>query len=133
MRRRSVLRLAGWGVLALGMPACGYDGDALKPSATVTTLTAGWERHFTLEWTVEPRPDGGVLLSGSITSSHGARAEPMRLLAQTLDAAGAVVGQRIFWVPGGVGGFQRAYFVFPDLPAADRYRVSVWDYTFQQS
>jgi hypothetical protein len=133
MRRRSVLRLAGWGLLALGMPACGNEGDALKPSATVTTLTAGWERHFKLEWTVEPRPDGGVLLSGSITSSHGARAEPVRLLAQTLDTAGAVVGQRIFWVPGGVGGFQRAYFVFPDLPAADRYRVSVWDYTFQQS
>jgi hypothetical protein len=133
MRRRSVLRLAGTGVFALGLAACGNEGDALKPSATVTTLTAGWEQHFKLEWTIEPRPDGGVLLQGSITSSHGARAEPMRLLAQALDTAGAVVGQRIFWVAGGVGGFQRAYFVFPDLPAADRYRVSVWDYSFQQS
>ena len=131
MRRRSVLRLAGTCVLALGLSAC--EGDTLKPSASVTTLTAGWERHFKLEWTVEPRPDGAVLLRGSVTSSHGARAEPMRLLAQALDTAGDVVGQRIFWVAGGVGGFQRAYFVFPDLPAADRYRVSVWDYSFQQS
>jgi len=131
MRRRSVLRLAGTGMLALGLSAC--EGDALKPSASVTTLTAGWERHFKLEWTVEPRPDGFVLLQGSVTSSHGTRAEPMRLLAQALDTAGAVVGQRIFWVAGGVGGFQRAYFAFPDPPAADRYRVSVWDYSFQQS
>ena len=93
---------------------------------------AGWERHFTLEWTVESRP-GGVTLRGSVTSSHSARAEPMRLLAQALDASGAVVGQRIAWVVGGVGGFQRASFEFSDLPAADRYRVSVWDYVFQQS
>ena len=133
MRRRSLLRLAGTCVLALAIAACGNESDALKPSASVTTLTAGWERHFELEWTVEPRPDGAVLLSGSVTSSHGARAEPMRLLAQALDPAGAVVGQRIFWVAGGVGGFQRASFVFTDLPAEDRYRISVWDYSFQQS
>jgi hypothetical protein len=124
--------LAGIGLLALWLAACGRDSDSLTPSATVTTLTAGWERHFKLEWIVEPRP-GGVTLRGSVTSSNGARAEPMRLLAQALDASGGVVGQRIAWVVGGVGGFQQASFEFADLPPADRYRVSVWDYTFQQS
>ncbi len=32
------------------------------------------------------------------------------MLAQALDASGAVVGQQIAWLPGGVGGFERAYF-----------------------
>jgi len=132
MTRRSVLALAGAGLLGLGLAACGNDSDSLKPSASVTTLMAGWEKHFLLEWTTEPRA-GGVQLQGTVTSRHGARAEPMRLLAQALDASGAVVGQQIARLPGGVGGFQRAYFEFPDLPKADRYRVSVWDYTFEQS
>jgi len=132
MTRRSILALAGAGLLGLGLAACGNDSDSLKPSASVTTLMAGWEKHFLLEWTTEPRA-GGVQLQGTVTSRHGARAEPMRLLAQALDASGAVVGQQIARLPGGVGGFQRAYFEFPDLPKADRYRVSVWDYTFEQS
>jgi len=105
----------------------------VTPSASTTTLTAGWERHFTLEWTVEPDRGGARRLAGYVTSQHGAQAEPVRLLAQALDASDAVVGQRLGFVPGGVGGFQRAYFEFADLPSADRYRVSVWDYTLQQS
>jgi hypothetical protein len=132
MTRRSILALAGAGLLGLGLAACGNDSDSLKPSASVTTLMAGWEKHFLLEWTTEPRA-GGVQLQGTVTSRHGARAEPMRLLAQALDASGAVVGQQIARLPGGVGGFQRASFEFSDLPKADRYRVSVWDYTFEQS
>ena len=132
MTRRSVLALAGAGLLGLGLAACGNDSDSLKPSASVTTLMAGWEKHFLLEWTTESRA-GGVQLQGTVTSRHGARAEPMRLLAQALDASGAVVGQQIARLPGGVGGFQRASFEFSDLPKADRYRVSVWDYTFEQS
>ena len=90
--RRSIVRLFGAGLFALGLAACG--SDSLTPSASVTTLTTGWEKHFTLEWTVES-PPGGITLRGSVTSSHGAPAEPMRLLAQALDASGAVVGQRI--------------------------------------
>ena len=34
---------------------------------------------------------------------------------------------------GGVPGLGRAYFEVPHLPAADRYAVSVWDYTFLES
>jgi len=29
--------------------------------------------------------------------------------------------------------FRRSYFELTGLPQEDRYRVSVWDYTFQQS
>lgn len=105
----------------------------MAPSASTTTLTAGWERHFTLEWTVAPTRGGARRLTGYVTSRHGANAEPVRLLTQALDASGALVGQRIEFVPGGVGGFQRAYFEVEDLPPANQYRVSVWDYTLQQS
>jgi hypothetical protein len=44
-----------------------------------------------------------------------------------------VVARRIWAIPGGVGGGQRAYFEFPDLPTAREYRVYVWDYSLTQS
>jgi hypothetical protein len=57
----------------------------------------------------------------------------MRLLAQALDASGAVVGQEIAWLPGGLNSSQRAYFEIGRLPSAAQYRVSVWDYSFYQA
>ena len=54
-------------------------------------------------------------------------------MAQALDPMGAVVGQRIAYVPGGVGGLGRSYFEVPSLPVAENYRVSVWDYTWFQA
>ena len=53
-------------------------------------------------------------------------------MAQAVDASGAVVGQRIAFVPGGVGGLGRIYFEVPNLPAASTYRVSVYDFTWSQ-
>ncbi len=68
-----------------------------------------------------------------VHNNHGEFALSVRLLAQALDQSGAVVGQRIEWVPGGITGFSRAYFEVPHLPPADTYRVSVWEYTWLQS
>jgi hypothetical protein len=99
---------------------------------SVTTLTAGWERRFKLEWTVEA-PSAPRKLSGYITSQPGGHAEVVRLLIQALDDKGSVVERRIWAIPGGVGGGQRAYFEVPDLPAASEYRVYVWDYSLTQS
>jgi hypothetical protein len=96
-------------------------------------LMCGWEQRFNLEWTV-PSPSGGRRrLSGYITSRQGGHAEPVRLLVQALDASGIVVARRIWAIPGGVGGGQRAYFEIPDLPPAHEYRVFVWDYSLIQS
>jgi hypothetical protein len=100
---------------------------------SVTTLTEGWERRFKLEWTVEPPAGGARKLSGYITSQQGGHAELVRLLVQALDDKGGVVERRIWAIPGGVGGGQRAYFEVPDLPAASEYRVYVWDYSLTQS
>jgi hypothetical protein len=122
-------RLALIAVLAT---ACA-TGSHVTPSGSTTTLMAGWERHFSLEWTVEVEQDGTRRLRGYVQSRHGEAVEQVRVLAQALDAPGAVVGQRISWVPGTVGGFGRAYFEVPHLPPADRYLATVWDYTFIQS
>jgi hypothetical protein len=62
----------------------------LASTGSFTTLTAGWEQHFTLEWVAEAES-------------------------------------------GGVNGFGRAYFAVAQMPAADKYRVTVWDYTWLQT
>jgi hypothetical protein len=94
---------------------------------------AGWEQKFALEWTVAPEPGGAQRIQGYVVSRYGQHAEPFRVLGRALDGSGAVVGQRIVWVPSGVPGFGRAYFSIPRLPAADRYVVTVWDYTIVDS
>ena len=76
--------------------------------------------------------NGARRVSGYVYNRHGEYALDLRLLAQALDPSGAVIGQRIAWVPGGVGGSGRAYFEVPNLPPANSYRVSVWDYTWAQ-
>jgi hypothetical protein len=108
-------------------------GSYVTSSGSTTTLMAGWERHFALEWTVEVEQDGTRRLRGYVQNQHGEAVEQVRVLARALDAPGAVVGQRINWVPGTVGGFGRAYFEVPNLPPADSYMLTVWDYTLVQS
>ncbi|MGH7353187.1 MAG: hypothetical protein ACRELS_01230 [Candidatus Rokuibacteriota bacterium] len=113
--------------------ACATTSSSVSPSASVTTLMWGWERHFALDWTIEPEKGGGRLVRGWVSNQHGEFALSLRLLAQGLDQSGAVVGQRIEWVPGGVAGFSRTYFEVSHLPPADSYRVTVWEYTWLQS
>jgi len=126
----AVVRL---GLIAVTVGACGTASSYQTTSGSTTTLMAGWERHFTIDWTVESDQGGARRVRGYVSSQHGEYAESLRLLAQALDSSGAVVGQRIEWVRSGVNGFQRAYFEIAHLPSAAQYRVSVWDYTFFQS
>ena len=118
-------------LIALLATTCA-TGNGVTPSES-TTLMAGWERHFALEWTVEVERDGTRRLRGYVQNQLGEAVEQVRVLARALDAPAAVVGQRISWVPGTVGGFGRAYFEVPNLPPADRYMLTVWDYTLVQS
>ena len=132
-RSRSIVAVARLGLIAVAVTACGTASSYLTPSGSTTTLMAGWEYRFKLEWSVDPEPDGNRRIRGYIASQYGERAEAVRVLGQALDASGAVVGPRIAYVPGGVPGFARVYFEIPHLPPADHYRVSVWDYTLNQS
>lgn len=131
MKPWSILSVARLGLIAVAMTACGTGSSYLTPSGSSTTLMAGWERRFTLDWTVEPEPGGARRLRGYVSSQDGQHANVLRVLAQALDSSGVVVSQQISFIPGGVGGFQRAYFEIRHLPAADHYRVSVWDYTYR--
>ena len=110
--------------------ACATYGPS--PSTT-TTLMSGWEYHFSIDWTAAEQTQSSRKVSGYIYSNHGERATSLRVLALAIDPAGAVVGHRIAYVPGGVGGFGRVYFEVPNLPVAQSYRVSVWDYTWFQA
>lgn len=114
--------------------ACASAGAAPPSGATrYNTLMAGWEHHFKIDWTAAEQGPNARQVSGYVYNQNGEFATNLRVLAQAIDSAGNLVGQRIGYVPGGVGGFGRAYFVVSNLPVADNYRVSVWDYTWFQA
>lgn len=121
------------GLVATLSAACAGTGAMLPLSTTTTTLTVGWEHHFTFEWATADQGQSSKKVSGYVYNHNGEYAISMRVLAQAVDSGGAVVGQRIAFVPGGVGGFGRAYFEVPNLPTTASYRLSVWDYTWFQS
>jgi len=98
--------------------ACAGTGASPPLTMTATTLMYGWEHHFTLEWTAGQGQSSSRRVTGYVYNWHGEYAQDLRVLAQALDPAGAVIGQRIAFVPGGVGGSGRAYFEVPNLPVA---------------
>jgi hypothetical protein len=120
-------------LIAAGTAACAGTGASPPLTMTATTLMSGWEQHFTIEWAADRGQNGSQRVTGYVYSKHGEYAPELRVLAQALDPSGAVIGQRIAFVPGGVAGFGRAYFEVPNLPVASAYRVSVWDYTWLQA
>jgi hypothetical protein len=135
MAMRRARRVLGAGVTLVTLViAVGANGVSnIAPSASVTTLMAGWERYFQLKWSEEGETGGTHRIRGYVVSQYGVYAVNVRLLGQALGSSGDVVGQQIAWVPGGIPGNGQVYFEIPHLPAADHYRVSVWDYTFHQS
>jgi hypothetical protein len=117
-------------VIAALSGACATYGPS--PSTT-TTLMSGWEHHFSIDWTAAEQSQSSRKVSGYVYNHNGEFATSLRVLAQAIDSTGAVTGQRIAYVPGGVGGGARAYFEVLSLPVAQDYRVSVWDYTWLQA
>jgi hypothetical protein len=127
-----LLVLVRVGLIAGIVTGCGMGSSYLTPSESTTTLMAGWEQHFTLEWTPEPEGGNARRITGYIYNRRGDGAVSVRVLAQASDGSGAVIGQRIEWVPEGVDGFGRTYFIVTHLPIADTYRVTIWDYNSKQ-
>ena len=118
-------------VVAIGTSCASIE--SAPPRSTYNTLMSGWEQHFTIEWAVAEQSPNTRRVSGYVYSQYGEFATSLRVLAQAVDSTGAVVGQRVVYVPGGVGGFGRAYFEVPNLPATPNYRVGVWDYEWFQA
>lgn len=130
---KSIFAVVRVGLIAIVLTACGLTTHYPVPSGGMTTLIPGWERFFTLQWTVEPEQGGARRLDGYVFNNYGQYAADVRLLVQAIDASGLVVDQRIVWGPPGVGGFGRSYFDVRDLPASDHYQVFVWDYRLIES
>src|SRR3989442_15928321 len=101
---KAVFAVVRVGLIAVVLTACGISTYYPIPSGPMTTLIPGWERHFTLQWTVEPERGGSRRLDGYVFNQYGQYAARVRLLVRALDASGAVVDQRIVWGPAGVGG-----------------------------
>lgn len=133
VRPRIIVAWMKLGLLAAAVSACASGGNPLTQSTEYDTLMPGWESKYSIEWSVEPEPDGTSRLYGRIASHYGPYASPFRVLGMAVDSSGKVIGRRIEWVPGGVPGYARAYFEIGHLPAAPIYRVTVWDYTIIDS
>ena len=132
-RPSSILAAVSLRVMALATTACATGSSYLSPTGSNTTLMAGWEHHFSFEWMATEQSQSSRKVSGYVYNRNGEFATSLRVLEQAVDSGGAVVGQRIAYVPGGVGGLGRAYFEVPNLPSTASYRLSVWDYTWFQA
>ncbi len=105
-------------VLALS-PACGQATRQLEP------IVVGWERIFKVEWqSSEVR--GRRVVWGYVNNDSPYDVTRVQLLVDALDDTGKVLGQRIGWVPGAMGGFSRRYFELPVPQPAPQYRVRVF-------
>lgn len=134
MRQRHVF-VAALAVALLPLAAaCATTGmiGSLVPSAATTTTIVGWERWLQVDFAMHASA-GGQAIDGYVHSLHGSPIVNVQLLAQALDASGNVVGQKLEWLPGIVPGLQRAYFRIPDMPAAARYSVTVWQFETVES
>ena len=130
MLPRLLVAWAALGVINAAVSGCASMGNPLTGPTEFDSLVPGWESKFSVDWKVEPAPDGTSRLYGRVSSHYGQYASPFRLLGMAVDSSGKVVAQRIEWVQGGVPGFGQAYFQIDRLAAAPTYRVTVWDYSF---
>ena len=128
---RFVILLGAIAAMASGCANVGHGADP-PLSVTENTLMYGWENYFSIEWAALQGRNGTQRVTGYVYNRKGEYALDLRVMAQAVDAAGTVVGQRIAFVPGGVGGSGRAYFEVPNLPVASTYRLSVYDFTWAQ-
>lgn len=85
---------------------------------------------ITLDWQATQDSKGRPLIVGHVTTYGGMSGYCIpRLLVETLDAQGQVTAQRIGFIPGYIGGFDRVYFEEPIRAPGPAYRVSIasWD------
>jgi hypothetical protein len=118
MNRRTI---AAWALVMVVVATGAATGAVLEPQVW------GWEQYITLDWTAVERGDG-VVLQGYLSSSAGSGLTSIRLLVESLDAAGAIQAQRVVWVPGDVTPFSRVPFVAKPPGRAPQYRVRVFTF-----
>src|SRR6266496_2091847 len=121
-RRSGVSRVVrSLSVVALAAPLL-LSGCAsmMAGNPPVITMSPGWESRFKLDWKVEPESGPNRRITGYLQNEYG-DAFTVRLAAHGLDSAGGIVWQRVQQQFGEVPPFERDFFEFDGLPAAERY------------
>src|SRR5262249_24512869 len=100
MTIRRLVRLVPLAFVVLPLTGCetGAGAGGLVPSASVTTTTPGvTDYRFKVTWSVLPEatPDQKALEGHIENVAGGWGAHNVRLLAQSLDSSGNLVGQKL--------------------------------------
>ena len=113
-------------VLVIGVVA------VAQGAAMLTPLVVDGERYFSVEWQAADTP-GQPAVYGRIRNQYGFAAQKVRLLIDSLDAAGAVTAQTIAYVPFDITPGTGAWFEARVPARAASYRVSVFQWEWVQS
>jgi hypothetical protein len=99
-----------------------------------TYRTYGSEAFFAVDWEPGERR-GRPVVTGHVVNTYGIPTHNVRLLVESLDAAGQPTGTTIGYVSGDVVPGARIYFEVPVERPAPAYRVVVlsWDWKSGQS
>jgi hypothetical protein len=118
------------------------DRDTVKRLAVVAVLLLsspfaqaqsyriyGSEAYFAVDWQAGEQR-GRPVVSGHVVNTYGFAAQQVRVLVESLDAAGQVTATTVGYVSGDVPPGSRVYFEVPVERAAPAYRVVVlsWDW-----
>jgi hypothetical protein len=114
---------AAWLATALVAAGC---APVAGPAGPLEPLVVGAEEHLTIAWRPAPR-ESAVVVWGYDNNQSPYTFDRLRLLVDALGPDGAVVGQRVVWVPGLLASWGRSYFEAP-MPPAPEYRVRVFSY-----
>jgi hypothetical protein len=124
MRSRAIVTLSFAGLLTAG---CSSFTNMTSPYASIDTMSPGWEQRFKLDWKVASESGEARKVTGHLYNDYGQTVR-VRLLIRAFDASGAVIYRRVELTTSSVSPFERDYFEFDKLPAADRYVVTVYSY-----
>lgn len=107
-------------LLGLMLPIAGAQA-ALEP------LTPGWQDIFRMQW--EPSTwRGRPRVAGFLTNTSPYTLSRIKLLVESLDGSGELVGQRVDGVQGALAPFTGTYFSVAAPPPSTRYRVRVFSF-----
>ena len=100
------------------------------PAHAETSTQVGNAGTITLDWQATKDSAGRPLIVGHVITKGGKASYCIpRLLVETLDAQGQVTAERMGFIPGTVGSYDRVYFEELVRAPGPAYRVTIasWD------
>jgi hypothetical protein len=123
---RATVSLVALAVMLTGCATIESSSRRAVGTGELQPLSAGWEQHLSVTWeTAQDR--GRQVVSGYVRNTSPYDLAHIRVLVESVDAAGKVIEQRIGVIPGEARGGSRMYFEVPVTPAPS-YRVRVFSY-----